>query len=116
LRCMRYFVTAIGTDSGKTIASAILCEAVGADYWKPIQSGTPRVTDTVRALVTRSDIVMHPERYFLQIPASPHAAARAEGIDIDINDFTIPDAPRPLVIEGADRKSTRLNSSHVKIS
>jgi dethiobiotin synthetase len=112
---MRYFVTAIGTDSGKTIASAILCEALGADYWKPIQSGTPRDTDTVRALVTRSDIVMHPERYFLQIPASPHAAARAEGIDIDINDFTIPDGPRPLVIEGAGGIMVPINDSLLMI-
>jgi len=32
---MTYFVTAIGTDCGKTFFSAILCEAIQADYWKP---------------------------------------------------------------------------------
>ena len=31
------FVTGIGTDVGKTVASAILVEALQADYWKPIQ-------------------------------------------------------------------------------
>ncbi len=30
----RYFVTGIGTDVGKTVASAILVEALNADYWK----------------------------------------------------------------------------------
>jgi len=34
-----YFVTGISTEVGKTIASAILVEALEADYWKPIQSG-----------------------------------------------------------------------------
>ena len=36
---MNYFVTGIDTDSGKTLVSAILCEALGYDYWKPIQAG-----------------------------------------------------------------------------
>ena len=33
------FVTGIGTEVGKTVVSAILVEALGADYWKPIQAG-----------------------------------------------------------------------------
>ena len=50
---MRIFVTGIGTGVGKTIASAILVEALQADYWKPIQSGGLDFTDTdvVRSLV-----------------------------------------------------------------
>ena len=51
---MRYFVTAIGTDSGKTIVSAILLEALKADYWKPIQAGEPSDTDTVKELVSNT--------------------------------------------------------------
>jgi len=35
----RFFISAIGTDSGKTLASAILCRHLNAAYWKPIQSG-----------------------------------------------------------------------------
>ncbi|MDX5418027.1 MAG: AAA family ATPase, partial [Hymenobacteraceae bacterium] len=35
----RYFVTGIGTDVGKTVAAAILTEALQADYWKPVQAG-----------------------------------------------------------------------------
>ena len=34
-----YFITGISTEVGKTIASAILVEALKADYWKPIQAG-----------------------------------------------------------------------------
>ncbi|WP_423787497.1 AAA family ATPase, partial [Klebsiella pneumoniae] len=30
------FITGIGTDVGKTVASAILAEALSADYWKPV--------------------------------------------------------------------------------
>ena len=39
------FVTGIGTDVGKTVASAILCEALEADYWKPVQAGFDNGTD-----------------------------------------------------------------------
>ncbi len=48
---MNYFVTAIDTDSGKTLVSAIVCEALEADYWKPVQAGLPRDTQTVKNLV-----------------------------------------------------------------
>jgi dethiobiotin synthetase len=36
---MKIFVTGIGTDVGKTIASSIITESLQADYWKPIQAG-----------------------------------------------------------------------------
>lgn len=94
------FVTAIGTDSGKTLVSAIVAEAFRADYWKPIQAGFPRDTDTVASLVSNATTQYHPERYLLQMPASPHAAAKVEGIDIRVKDFKLP-TDRPLVIEGA---------------
>ena len=35
----RIFVTGSSTDVGKTIASAIITEALNADYWKPVQAG-----------------------------------------------------------------------------
>ncbi len=97
---MKYFVTAIGTDSGKTLISAILAEAFGMDYWKPIQAGAPGDTETIRNLVSTSSIQFHPERYFLKMPASPHDAARAEGIEIDLEDFKLPNTEN-LLVEGA---------------
>ena len=41
----KYFVTGIGTGVGKTIVSAILTEALAADYWKPVQCGIADGTD-----------------------------------------------------------------------
>ena len=58
---MNYFITAIDTDSGKTLASAIVCEALKADYWKPIQAGIPRDSETIKNLITNQDIKIHPE-------------------------------------------------------
>lgn len=96
---MNYFVTAIHTDSGKTLVSAILCQALQADYWKPVQAGTPTDSDTVQALAP--GITIHPEAHRLQTPASPHAAARAEGITITRDSFRLPQTTKDLVIEGA---------------
>ena len=98
---MNYFVTAIGTDSGKTVASAIMCEALGADYWKPIQSGLPRDTATVQDLVSDPNTTFHPEQFILNTPASPHASAKVDGITISLNAFVLPATNKTLVIEGA---------------
>ena len=78
---MNYFVTGIGTDVGKTIVSAVLVEALKADYWKPVQCGFPRDTDTVAQLVSNQSSMFHPEHYLLSEPASPHQAAYNQGIN-----------------------------------
>ena len=43
---MNLFITGIGTNVGKTIVSAVLTEALQADYWKPIQSGVVEGKDS----------------------------------------------------------------------
>ncbi|MBC7920688.1 MAG: dethiobiotin synthase [Ferruginibacter sp.] len=107
---MVYFVTAIHTDSGKTLVSAILTQALQADYWKPIQAGLPRDTDLVMSLVTNTHSVFHQEAYQLQTPASPHAAARAEGMDIRLSDILLPKTQNDnLVMEGAGGVLVPLN-------
>ena len=98
---MNIFVTSIDTDSGKTLASAILCEALHADYWKPVQAGLPRDAERVRELVTNPATRIHRERYLLSLPASPHAAAKADGVEIRVGDFVLRETDRRLVIEGA---------------
>ncbi|TJZ87716.1 ATP-dependent dethiobiotin synthetase BioD [Paracoccus hibiscisoli] len=35
----RFVITSTGTDVGKTVFAAGLCGLIGADYWKPVQSG-----------------------------------------------------------------------------
>lgn len=98
---MDYFITGIDTDSGKTLVSAIFCEALEADYWKPVQAGAPMDSDTVRSLVSNPKINFHKESFFLHTPASPHAAARIDGINIKLSDFNKPVSNGDLIIEGA---------------
>ena len=108
------FVTAIGTDSGKTMVSAILCEALGACYWKPIQAGVPRDTEAVTSLVSNKFFKSFPEKYLLQTPASPHAAAKIDGVRINIGDFQLP-GPELTVIEGAGGCMVPLNDDEFVI-
>ena len=97
---MNYFVTAIDTDSGKTLVSAILCEALKFDYWKPIQAGLPRDADAIKSLVRNAAIKIHPEAYLLKTPASPHAAAKLDNVQISVKSLKLP-STRNLIIEGA---------------
>lgn len=98
---MNYFISAIGTDSGKSLISAIMVEALSADYWKPIQAGEPGDTEMVQDLVSNSFSKFHPEMHRLKVPASPHAAAKFEHKAISITDFSLPDTDNSLIIEGA---------------
>lgn len=108
---MNYFVTGIDTDSGKTLIAAILCEALGADYWKPVQAGLPRDADTVSKLISNPTITIHAERYLLTLPASPHAAAKYDGVQIKLGDFELPQTTAPLIIEGAGGCLVPLNDN-----
>lgn len=113
---MNYFITAIGTDSGKTVASAIVCEALKADYWKPVQAGLPRDTDTVRQLVSNEKTFFHAEQFLLRTPASPHASAKIDGLHISLTDFRVPDHQNPhIVIEGAGGCLVPLNENDLVI-
>ncbi|WP_052910395.1 dethiobiotin synthase [Riemerella anatipestifer] len=100
---MKLFVTGIGTEVGKTMISAILVEALGADYWKPIQAGDLDFSDTdkVKNLVTRTDVSFHPNAYTLNTPASPHYSAELDGISINLESMLEPRTDNDLVIEGA---------------
>lgn len=97
---MKYFVSAIGTDSGKSLVCAILVEALKADYWKPVQAGQPTDTGFLQSLVSR-DFTAFPERYNLATPASPHYAAEVDKVDIRLSDFELPKTDNPLIVEGA---------------
>lgn len=105
----KYFVTAIGTDSGKTFFSAILTEALKADYWKPVQSGEPADSNTIRGLISNAETTILKERYFLKTPASPHASAAIDGVEVRVSDFDLPDTENNLVVEGAGGLLVPLN-------
>ena len=99
----RYFITGIGTEVGKTIVSAIVTEALKADYWKPIQAGDLDYSDTdkVRALVSNEKSVFHANSFALNTPMSPHAAAEIDGVQINSKKILEPETTNNLVIEGA---------------
>jgi dethiobiotin synthetase len=111
----RIFVTGIGTGIGKTLVSAILTKALNADYWKPVQAGFEDGTDSewVANWLKDSGSVVHPEVYRLAKPASPHIAAREEGITIDLAKICkkIPQNDRTLLIEGAGGLLVPLNDA-----
>ncbi|MEO8759901.1 MAG: dethiobiotin synthase [Bacteroidia bacterium] len=99
----KIFVTGIGTDVGKTVVSAILTQALKADYWKPIQTGTEFDNDTerIKKLVTNATSIFHPEACSFKASMSPHAAAKAENTHIDFENIQMPQTNNTLVIEGA---------------
>ncbi len=107
------FITGIGTGIGKTIISAIVTEALQADYWKPVQAGFEDGTDTlqVQSLISNSISVIHPEVYKLSLPASPHIAAKEEGRKINLQHILQqkPITNNLLVIEGAGGLMVPLN-------
>jgi len=110
---MKLFVTGIGTDVGKTIVSAILVEALEADYWKPIQAGELETGDshTIANLISNSKTKIHPNAYALKTPMSPHAAAAIDGVVIDLKKIVAPKTKNNLVIEGAGGLLVPLNDS-----
>jgi len=108
------FITGISTDVGKTLAAAIVTQALEADYWKPLQSGGMEHSDRdeVTRLVSNSKSQFHPERYFLKTPMSPHAAAAIDGVTIELDQLTRPETTNHLVIEGAGGLLVPLNDHH----
>lgn len=108
-----YFVTGISTEVGKTMASAILVEALQADYWKPIQAGELDHSDThkVERLVSNKQSKFHPNSFALKTPMSPHAASEIEGVSITLKDIKAPKTKNHLVIEGAGGLLVPINNT-----
>ncbi len=100
---MNIIIAGIGTDVGKTVVSAILCRALRADYWKPIQAGSLSDTDShfVARMLEGEESTVHAETYRLIEPMSPHAAAKIDGVEIDLKALTPPTitSKKHLIIE-----------------
>ena len=109
---MKIFITGIGTDVGKTIASAITTEALQADYWKPVQAGDLDNSDThkIRKYISNTKSILHENSYQLHTPASPHLAAALDG-----KKFGEPKTTNHLVIEGAGGIYVPLNDKDLVI-
>lgn len=114
---MNLFITGIGTNVGKTVVSAILTEALQADYWKPIQSGVVdgKDSDTVKSLISNTKTVFHAETYLLQEPLSPHFAAKLDGVEIELDKIQLPKTTNHLIIEGAGGLLVPINNTQYVI-
>ena len=110
---MKIFITGISTDVGKTIASAIITEALEADYWKPIQAGDLDNSDShfIKSNVKSQKSKIFPNAYQFNTPASPHLAAELDGITIDLKNIIEPKTDNHLVIEGAGGVFVPLNET-----
>ena len=96
-------VTGTDTGIGKTVFAAALTDALGASYWKPVQSGLEDETDseTVRRLGRISSDRILPEGWRLNTPVSPHLSAEIDGVTLVPETLLPPDIGHPVVIEGA---------------
>ncbi|MBI2966521.1 MAG: dethiobiotin synthase [Bacteroidetes bacterium] len=114
---MNVFITGNGTSIGKTVVSAVLCEAWQADYWKPVQCGGLDSTDTmmVKKLISNKISRLHPESYRFTQPMSPHAAAESDGIEVNIRKIKLPETQNPLIIEGCGGLLVPLNKKNLVI-
>jgi len=111
------FIIGTGTDVGKTLISAIITEALHADYWKPVQAGFTDGTDSlfIQEMISNNKTKIHPELYRLKMPASPHLSAPAEEKKIKIKEIVahLPKTKNQLIVEGAGGLMVPLNKKEM---
>jgi dethiobiotin synthetase len=111
-------VAGIGTEVGKTVVSAILCEVMRARYWKPIASGSddgPAESVTVAGLLKNGAERIFSERYLLRKSLSPHVAAALDGVEVSLDQFSLPVCDAPLVVELAGGIMVPLNDRETNL-
>jgi dethiobiotin synthetase len=95
-----------------------LCEATGADYWKPVASGLedgPSDSEIVSSLIQDAVRRIHPSRYLFAKSLSPHIAAALEGVTIALSELHAPATERPLIVELAGGVLVPLNDEHTNL-
>ncbi len=97
----RYIIAGIGTDVGKTVVSAILAEALQADYWKPVQAGDLKQSDSMRVKEWTEYVTIIPEAYRLSKALSPHEASAIDEVKIKLTDLSLPHTDNNLIVECA---------------
>jgi dethiobiotin synthetase len=112
----KYIISGIGTDVGKTVVSAIIAQALNADYWKPIQSGDLENSDSHKIdRLTNDRVQILPERFRLTEPLSPHASAAIDGVLLQLSQLTLPETKRNLLVEGAGGLMVPINDTDLLI-
>lgn len=104
---------------GKTTVAALLCAALDAIYWKPIQTGTRDGTDraTVLHLANLPRSRALPEAYRFSPPVSPHLAAQRARVRIELRKIRLPEIAlhENLIVEGAGGALVPINSTQLMI-
>jgi len=109
-----YFLTGIGTDVGKTVVSAILCELLHATYWKPIQSGDLQNSDSKKIQQWLNNTVeIIQEAYLFSEALSPHVASKIDGVSINPAMLNLPKTAGNLIVEGAGGWLVPINESGI---
>jgi dethiobiotin synthetase len=114
---MSIIIAGIHTGIGKTVCSAVICQALGHDYWKPVQAGDWANSDSVfiKKNVTNPKTFVHPETYRLATAASPHYAAKLDGIEIKKEHIELPDSKNNIVVETAGGLMSPLATNYLNI-
>ena len=110
-RIRRLAITGIGTDVGKTVVSAIIAEALHANYWKPVQAGDLESSDSIKVAQLTNNVKVLEEKFRLSQPMSPHAAAKLDGISIRLEDLVLPEVNNSLIAEGAGGLMVPINAN-----
>ncbi len=111
------FITGTDTGVGKTFICAVLAKGLKATYYKPIQAGFPTDTDFIKKNTLLPAHNFLSETYLLQMPASPHLAAKKEKKSIKLSDFELPSkiSTLHLIIEGCGGLLVPINEKHFVI-
>ena len=98
-----FIISGTDTNIGKTVVAAMLTQALGATYWKPIQSGVEGGVDTkaVQKMTGLPNERFLPEQYVFTEPLSPHRAAELDHTEVDVDSLQLPETDQRLIIEGA---------------
>jgi dethiobiotin synthetase len=112
------FVSGTGYGIGKTVVAAIIAEALEADYWKPIEAAHVNGADSdwVKANLSNSKSVVHPEVYKLKQDPSPYYAAKKDSVKISLEKIfaaycLLPSSNSTLVVEGTGGLIVPLNET-----
>jgi dethiobiotin synthetase len=110
-------IAGIHTGIGKTVCSTIICQALGFDYWKPIQAGDLENSDTifVQKNTNNSLTTFHQERYRLATAMSPHKAAAIDGVSIKKEDFVLPKTSNNMLVETAGGIMSPINTNFLVV-
>lgn len=110
-------ILGIHTDIGKTVTSAVMTEALQADYWKPVQAGDLNNSDSIKIKkwISNPKSIVHEEAIRLQMAASPHTAAKQENKQYNFKEFTVPLTSNILLIETAGGIFSPVDDQHTML-